>query len=319
MTYWWVNQNRTFRQEVEGGYLWSPQTRSDGAYNQFYENMRLVSPGDVIFSFWDTRIQAVGLAKGTAFEAPQPETFGEAGRDWSTIGWQVRVSFTRIAREQQIRPKDHMDGLEPLLPSKYSPLQANGDGLQSVYLAEVPGPMAEALIHLLQNTGVPASVLTPSFDAEQAQAEQEHAIAKVIERAPITETERLALTTARLGQGRFREDVLRVHRRCPVTDVDNPDLLIASHIRPWSRCENNAQRVDPANGLALTPTVDYLFDHGWITFTDGGDLVRSPSLPESDFLALGLPSSVTLPSLSGAHGKRRSSYLEYHRAHIFRA
>ena len=61
MNYWWVNQNQTFDQEVAGGYMWSPQRRADGAYNQFYENMRLVEPGDFVFSFKDTRIPCVGV------------------------------------------------------------------------------------------------------------------------------------------------------------------------------------------------------------------------------------------------------------------
>ena len=40
MQYWWVNQNRTYVFEVPGGYMWSPKANRDGAYNQFYENMK---------------------------------------------------------------------------------------------------------------------------------------------------------------------------------------------------------------------------------------------------------------------------------------
>jgi len=50
MRYWWVNQNQTFRQEIAGGYLWSPKRNANGARNPFYESMREVSPGDLIFS-----------------------------------------------------------------------------------------------------------------------------------------------------------------------------------------------------------------------------------------------------------------------------
>ena len=58
MRYWWVNQNQTFRHEVEGGYLWPPKRNANGARNPFYETMRDVSPGDLILSFADTRIAA---------------------------------------------------------------------------------------------------------------------------------------------------------------------------------------------------------------------------------------------------------------------
>src|SRR3954470_6781770 len=57
MRYWWVNQNQTYRAEVRGSFMWSPKQNANGARNQFYENMREVSPGDIVFSFCDTRIK----------------------------------------------------------------------------------------------------------------------------------------------------------------------------------------------------------------------------------------------------------------------
>jgi len=62
MRYWWVNQNQTYRQELGGGYLWSPKRNANGARNPFYESMREVAPGDIVFSFVDTRIAAAGIA-----------------------------------------------------------------------------------------------------------------------------------------------------------------------------------------------------------------------------------------------------------------
>lgn len=53
MPYWWVNQNQTYHHEVQGGYLWSPKRNANGARNPFYESMREVAPGDVIFSFME--------------------------------------------------------------------------------------------------------------------------------------------------------------------------------------------------------------------------------------------------------------------------
>jgi hypothetical protein len=51
MRYWWVNQNQTYQAEVAGGYMWSPKRNNNGARNQFYENMRAVVPGDLVFSY----------------------------------------------------------------------------------------------------------------------------------------------------------------------------------------------------------------------------------------------------------------------------
>ena len=49
MRYWWVNQNQTFRQELDGGYLWSPKRNKNGHRNPFYEFMREVAPAILSF------------------------------------------------------------------------------------------------------------------------------------------------------------------------------------------------------------------------------------------------------------------------------
>ncbi len=94
MRYWWVNQNQTFRQEIAGGYLWSPKRNANGARNPFYESMREVSPGDLLFSFVDTRVAAVGIAKSYCWECPKPIEFASVGQNWENVGWRVTVSFT---------------------------------------------------------------------------------------------------------------------------------------------------------------------------------------------------------------------------------
>ena len=106
MRYWWVNQNQTYHHEVQGGYLWSPKRNANGARNPFYESMREVAPGDLIFSFMDTRILAVGIAQSYCWESPKPLEFGTAGQNWENIGWKVKVSFTELAN--RVRPKDHI-------------------------------------------------------------------------------------------------------------------------------------------------------------------------------------------------------------------
>jgi putative restriction endonuclease len=128
MRYWWVNQNQTFRQEIAGGYLWSPKRNANGGRNPFYESMREVAPGDLIFSFVDTRITAIGIAKSYCWECPKPTEFGSTGQNWENIGWRVNVSFVSLLNK--VRPKDHMDALKAVLPQRYSPLQANGKRLR---------------------------------------------------------------------------------------------------------------------------------------------------------------------------------------------
>jgi len=85
MRYWWVNQNQTYRHEVQGGYLWSPKRNANGARNPFYESMREVAPGDLILSFMDTRILAVGIAQSYRWESPKPLEFGNSGQNWENV------------------------------------------------------------------------------------------------------------------------------------------------------------------------------------------------------------------------------------------
>src|ERR1035437_5945121 len=91
MRYWWVNQNQTFRQETAGGYLWSPKRNANGARNPFYETMREVSPGDMVFSFVDTVIAAIGVAQSYCWESPKPAEFGTTGQYWEKVGWKGAV------------------------------------------------------------------------------------------------------------------------------------------------------------------------------------------------------------------------------------
>src|SRR5277367_5538865 len=122
MRYWWVNQNQTYRHEVEGGYLWSPKRNANGARNPYYESMREVAPGDLIFSFRETRIFAVGIAESYCWESPKPEEFGRAGQNWENIGWKVQTNFTELTNK--VRPKDHIDILRTLLPRPHVRLRA---------------------------------------------------------------------------------------------------------------------------------------------------------------------------------------------------
>ncbi len=97
----------------------------------------------------------------------------------------------------------------------------------------------------------------------------------------LDETQKRRLVEARIGQGEFRKRVLqRAENKCEVTEVDNTDFLIASHIRAWADCENGADRLNGNNGLLLSPNLDKLFDKGVISFNDDGEMLIKPSHSE---------------------------------------
>jgi hypothetical protein len=91
-----LDQNQTYRHEIAGGYLWSPKRNANKARNPFYESMREVAQGDIIFSFRDTRIAALGIARSFCYESPKPTEFGTAGSYWEAIGWKIDVGFREL-------------------------------------------------------------------------------------------------------------------------------------------------------------------------------------------------------------------------------
>ncbi|WP_413796077.1 HNH endonuclease [Aeromonas dhakensis] len=128
-------------------------------------------------------------------------------------------------------------------------------------------------------------------------------------------TEKLQLSKARIGQGDFRKKLEIIEPVCRVTGVTNKALLVASHIKPWSKCDNNTERLDGNNGLLLSPHLDKLFDRGWITFTDAGDLLCAEPSIEQALQQWG----VELPKNVRPFNSKQARYLAYHRDEIFRA
>lgn len=320
MRYWWVNQNQTFEQEFGGGYIWSPKRRADGARNQFYENMREVAPGDIIFSFRHQEIAAIGVAQSHGYDCPKPTEFGSIGENWEKQGpgWRVDVSY--VAPGNKIKPRDHIGILAPLLPKQYSPLRMNGDGLQGVYLAEISQAFAETLGGLI---GVEAQQLisaagenvmtgAPRLAARGIDEWEERIQESVVANRTLQETEKTAIIRARRGQGIFKENVMRREGSCRITKVDNPAHLIGSHIKPW-RDSNNDERLDGANGLLLTPSIDHLFDRGFISFENNGDLLVSPVADVTSLQRMG----VTPGTNVGDFHREQRTFLEFHREAVF--
>ena len=306
MHYWWVNQNQTYTHEVGGGYLWSPKVNANGRRNRFYEAMTEAAPGDVVFSFCDTYIKAIGVVIGTCQSVPKPTEFGTAGEYWANEGWYLPVRFTEL--ERPIRPKDHMGTLASALPEKYSPLQENGNGNQGVYLAPVPEAMANELTRLLAGQ-LEAVVLTSPVDVDPEADAAEKAIK---EDAAIPLTEREQLVKARVGQGLYRSRVEMLEAGCRITGVSDRRFLRASHIKPWSKSDSR-EKLDGNNGLLLAPHVDHLFDKGFISFTDAGELICSKSLPEGVKAAWG----ISTPERSEPLSAQQAVYMQHHRDKVF--
>ena len=127
-------------------------------------------------------------------------------------------------------------------------------------------------------------------------------------------TEREAIIQARLGQGHYRDNLLRKwNGQCSVTGFNKSELLRASHIKPW-RCSSNGERLDVENGLLLTPNLDAAFDAGLITFKDDGLIDVSSRFWQNQWLGYGLLETMRVSNLT----EKLRAYLCFHRKNVFR-
>jgi len=302
MSTWWVNHKQTAKEEISDGYIWSPRTKKNGSKNEAYLNLKRVKPGETIFSYANGVIPAVGIIESLAEDESKPTSFGSAGDRWDDQGWMVKVKWVRL--ETPIRPKDYLDEIAPLLPSKYSPLQSNGNGNQSLYLTKINAELSKLLMRLVGNTDTHFADELNDVENELDEMEKE----EDIRHSHLPRTEREQLIQARLGQGVFRSNVEDIESRCRVTGLADKRLLVASHIKPWRHATND-ERLDGYNGFLLSPHVDKLFDKGWISFSDDGRLL----VGDWDIRSVLAICAIDEHRGVGNFSKRQKRYLEYHR------
>jgi predicted restriction endonuclease len=138
---------------------------------------------------------------------------------------------------------------------------------------------------------------------------------RIADEVDITDEKKKEINYARIGQGKYRKGVLEECPYCPITMVTDDRLLIASHIKPWVESEEK-EKLDPKNGFMFTPTYDFLFDRGFITFTDKKEMKVSPWLSKMTCSKLNIADDKKYPMLP-IDG--REKYLIYHRANIFKS
>lgn len=224
--------------------------------------------------------------------------------DWLHFGssqTSMRIWLTAVGESLFLMAASRADVLDALAGLGVvftSPLPSGAAGARSV--SEI------AALHRLLRRAFQLSRTLPDellhvFEAETAK----------LPRA--TEAERLVVQ--RVGQNIFRRGLLEYwDGRCAITGLAVPDLLRASHIKPWAHCDSDAERLDVFNGLLLGPHLDAAFDAGFITIAEDGSVRVSDALPPEAQLVLGLDQPLKIRGLHRAHER----YLPWHRSKVFR-
>lgn len=308
MKFWWVNHKQTAKKELGGGYIWAPKINKDNSYNQTYENLKYAAAGDIIFSYANVQIKAIGIIEAAYIESDVPDEFGHNGNRWNKDGYLVKVFWIPLIRT--LSPKSVIGEIQNLLPIKYSPLQQNGHGNQKCYLAGISDELGEVLLGMLSRLNEQA--VDSLYDIQATlvnEAEQQQ-----ISASPILQTEKTQLIKARIGQGLYRDRLLEIEHKCRITGATDAKFLIASHIKPW-RMSDNQEKLDGNNGLLLSPHVDVLFDKGWMSFKDNGEVIWAASKITDPTVAYW---SLT-QKLAGRFNQTQKQYLDFHRDVIFNA
>jgi len=320
MRYWWVNQKRTYRHEIGNGYMWSPKKQKNGSSHFSYDYMKHIKPGDIIFSYANAQIIAVGIAKTHCYSFPKPSEFGKVGDYWSDEGWKVDVHYNKVSTP--IRTIDNIDALRPYLPTSKSPIQSGSGQGNQAYLFQIDKSFALVVAqlidqhtvnlvnsHVVADTAEEVKTISAHIEEWENKIEDE-----IRQSANITTTEKDVLVKSRRGQGRYRQQLLTLEPKCRITGVNNPEHLIASHIKPWRSSDNN-ERLDPENGFMLTPSIDHLFDKGFIGFENDGKIVLADVADRDAMERIGVIGK-SAPDNIGRLRENQRKYVEWHRDNL---
>jgi len=290
--------------------MWSPLINAKGNPLTAYENMKILEPGDLVFSHSKKMIRALGIVQSKAYVGPQPDFEGTGSEDWADTGWHCEVSFSEL--ENLLDYGQYLEQIKPLLPDKFSPLDKNGDAVLS-YLFSLSEELGSYLLELTKLDTAEllsrqAQAITTSEDELDDEAEKE-----IIQKESIGPLEKQNLVKSRRGQGIFKTNVKMYEKQCRVTGLRDKTHLTASHIKPWRKSDNR-EKIDGNNGLLLSPHVDRLFDHGFISFSDSGEMLISRKL-NADVLKFW---NIDPATNVGAFRPGQCVYLDYHREYLFK-
>lgn len=150
-----------------------------------------------------------------------------------------------------------------------------------------------------------------TFLSDITEVSVEADIEEIINAEDKTATQKAILVNSRIGQGKFRTDLIEYWQGCSLTRYKKIHFLIASHIKPWSLSDDD-ERLDPNNGFLLLANIDKAFDLGYISFNEKGKIIISEFL--DDYEVLGISKNMGI-----ALNNKHQDYLAHHREITFKS
>lgn len=296
MDFFWVNLGTSYKEVAVNKFLWAPAyvigKNGKKKTNAGWDQVQEVKAGDVIFCHLSGNIIYVAVALKDAYPAKRPET--GTYDQWNDDGFRIDVDLIEITTPVSVA------GFKPTLIAIHNQnclpaLFTKTGGTAQQYMVRLPPGAGSLILSYLGDVEIKVS--------EQSSKKQK---GRKLSQGSNRET----IVQARVGQGQFREDVLFIWKNtCPVTGLSKPELLVASHILPWS-LSDETQKIDPNNGFPFSPAVDKLFDKGYISFNDNGHLLfKKSAIDSQDLKILGLLPNTKISGLN----EQQIAYLAEHR------
>ena len=151
-----------------------------------------------------------------------------------------------------------------------------------------------------------------TFDLVDRKIEIAEMVSEIQASYGVTKTEKEAIIKSRVGQGLYRERAIDIWKTCSVTGFTKKTVLIASHIKPW-KLSSNEERLNPFNSLLLVPTLDKLFDKGYIGFEQKGSIMLSNKVEQDDWDRIGVSTRTRLRNVPS----ESKQFLAYHNEYIY--
>lgn len=301
MNFYIVMQGKTYAEEKSRGVIWSPIIDKSGQTPHFWERMKEVEAGDVIFHYVKGEIVAVSVAKKDCFEGGKPYQAGS-----STTGFIVETTYEELERPLAI--KESFDAIRSFLPVKYSAFQENGDGNQG-YLFPCNEMLALKLLELISDLNI--------YEEEQEQLEFSIGTIASKERNTLVpllaEAESEAKMKIRKGQQKFKRGMSPLwEHQCALCGISLPELLRATYSKPWKDCTDE-ERLDVYNGLLLCCNHEILYKQGYIAFDGTGKIHISDEIDNYEYGKYGIH-----PKMRVHRREENKPYFKWHKRNVFR-
>ena len=239
-----------------------------------------------------------------------------------SMNWKDKNSFTYFCRREYIQPINWQTGIGDTLLDRYVHVfDEIGDNVFR-YLGPATLEFKETVLsaepdeknNTWQYTHILEGTLLTSENIVDVAGEADLKVEDVEKSIPqgLKGYEREAVIKERINQSGFRRNLIKKYGKCCLCGVEAPELLLASHIKPWKDSDED-EKGATSNGLLLCPNHDRLFDRGLISFNDDGTILISEKLSEKDRMLMNVSNELTIqvdPDMR--------QYLAFHREKCFK-